>query len=191
MFTAAILLALSSCGYTFEGSGSILPSDIKTLAIRTAENNTTVPSLGVRFTEKLRSRFERYGAVKVVNPGQPADAELVSRVLSVSTSVADTTGQTDISLEQYIYFTASAELRRRNGQVLYRNPSIRTHENIANTSDVVNTSSSSFASGTISASTLSGLGSREVTRAQQEQALDDLMEEAARKLYLEAVAAEF
>ncbi|MCB0325591.1 MAG: hypothetical protein KDD69_18545, partial [Bdellovibrionales bacterium] len=145
----------------------------------------------LRFTERLLSRFERYGAVKVVEPDEEADAELITKILGIETQVRDVTGDTDIELEQDIIMTIFAELRRRNGQILYRNPQLRVRDSFATTSDVVVTSSSSFAQGGISAESLGSLGSREVSRGQQSAALDDLLDEAARQLYLDAVAAEF
>lgn len=186
-----LLLCASACGYNFQGSGSTLPPDVKTVAIKMTENNTTVPALGVRFTEKLRSRFDRYGVVKIVDFGDEADAVLITKITDLTTSVADVTAKTDIALEQDLIFTISADLRRKNGQILYTNPAITVHQRFGQTSDVVVTSSSAFAQGGIGAGTLSSLNSREVTRSQQEAVLEDLMDEAARKLYLDAVASEF
>jgi len=182
---------LSGCGYAFQGSGSILPDDVKTITILQAENNTTEPGLGLQLTEKLRSRFERYGAVKVVPPGRDADAELITRILQLQNRVRDTTGNTDIALEYELEITISAVLRRRNGQVLYRNSKLRASEIYPGVSDVVVTSSSAFAQAGIGSDTLDTLGSREVSRGARDAVLEDLMEETSRKLYLDAVSAEF
>ena len=179
-----------ACGYTFQGSGSILPADVKTVSIRLAENDTTVPGLGPRFTEKLRSRFERYGVVKVLDAGEEADAELITKIDNIDIRTRDVTGNADIALELELIMNVTAELRRRNGQILYRN-TVNANETFAGVSDVVVTSNSSFAQGGIGSQTLGSLGSREVSRGQQDQALEDVMDEAARKLYLDAVAAEF
>lgn len=186
-----LLSSLVSCGYSFQGSGSILPDDVKSIDIKVAENNTTETGLGVRFTEKLRSRFERYGAVEVVDPGEEADAELVTSILSVSNQVRDVTGSSDIALELEMILTIKAELKMRNGQILYRNDLLQVSESFGSVSDVVVTSSSQFSQGAIGAGTLSTLGSREVSRGQQNEAIEEALEEAARVLYLDAVAADF
>ena len=197
MITSRLVVAcciagfIVGCGYGFQGSGSVLPEDVQTVAIRLAENNTTEPGLGLRFTEKLRSRFERYGAVKVVDPNEEADAELVTSIKQIENRVRDVTGATDIALELELIMTISAELRMDNGQVLYRNENLRAAETYGSVSDVVVTSSSQFAQGGIESDTLSTLGSREVSRGQQNQALEEVMEETARILYLDAVAADF
>lgn len=185
------LLAAGGCGYSLQGSGSILPQDIKTIAIPLAENNTTESGLGQRFTEALRSRFDRYGVVKVVEKEDGADAVLRSKILSIDTRVRGVTSDTDIAVESDLVMTVSAELRTRAGQVLYRNASLAAAESFAGVGDVVVTSSSEFAQGDIQSSSLQTLGAREVARGQADQVLEGLLEESARKLYLEAVAADF
>ncbi len=196
-FRTALTLALTTlvgCGYTLQGSGSVLPQDIKSVYSPLADNETTEPGLGQRFTEVLRSRFERYGVVKVVERSQEADAILVAKILNLDSRIRGVKGDTDTALESDLVMTISAELRRKNGQLLYRNASLQATEEVAGVSDVVVTSSSSFAQGDVGASTLGALsadGNREVARGQEEQALDDLMEETSRKLYVEAVAADF
>ena len=186
-----LMFFFSACGYNFQGSTSSLPSDVKTVAIPIVENDTVVAGLGLKFTEALRSRFERYGIVKVVNNQASADAVLIARIKDVETDTQNVTSNTDIALEQKITLTVAADLKRQNGQILWQNKSLKTSETFASVSDVVVTSSSDFAQSGIGSDTLGSLGSREVSRAQEEQALDDLVEEASRKLYLNAVAADF
>ncbi len=190
-----IACCLSSCGYSFQGSGSILPQDIKTIAIPLAENNTTEPGLGLRFTEALRSRFDRYGAVRVIDDEGEADAVLRAKIVNITSEVSDVTSNTDIELENELVVTVSAELRRKNGQLLYRNAGMNISDSAASVSSVVVTSSSQFAQSGSSASQLADLdsnsGSREVARGQSAQLIDDLLDEASRRLYLDAVAADF
>ena len=188
---AVLFAAVQGCGYAFQGSGSILPQDIKTVAIPLAENNTTEPGLGQRFTEALRSRFDRYGAVKVVEDEDEADAVLYAKVVDVESKVSDVTSTTDIELESELVLTIAAELRRRNGQLLYKNGGMSISDSAASDRNVVVTSSSQFAQSDISSGQLDNLGSREVARGAGTQVLEDLLEEASRRLYLEAVAADF
>ena len=53
------------------------------------------------------------------------------------------------------------------------------------------TSSSAFVSSGVGTGTLGNLGQNQVSRGQQDEAIENLMDESARKLYLDAVAAEF
>jgi outer membrane lipopolysaccharide assembly protein LptE/RlpB len=188
-----ILLAffLMSCGYQFQGSGSILPPDVKTVAIPLVQNDTTDSTLTLTLTEALRSRFDRYGVVTVVERADDADAVLSTRIVKVSTDVQGVTSATDIELESSVTMDISAELKRQSGQVLWRNPNLRVTKSYASVSDTVVTSSSSFAQSGISSGSLSTLGSREVSRGQQQEALEELIDDVAQTIYFRAVASDF
>ena len=200
LFSAVILLGCVSCGYTLQGSGTILPADIKTVAIPAVENDTTESRVGARMTEELRSRFERYGVVRVVDDSSLSDAVMKVRISKIETKTRNVTASSagtipDVAVDQDLTMTLSAELRRKNGQLLYKNSNLTVSESFAGITSVVVTGSSSFAQGGIDASTLSSLGQQAssvaVAQGQQSQVLDDLIEEASRKLYLESVAADF
>ncbi len=182
---------VSSCGYHFQGSTSILPNDIKSVYISPVENFTTEARLGVEVREALISRFERYGAIEVAEKKPQADAVLDVRILKLEARTRNVSGSNDVVLEQELAMVIGGELRRKSGQILWRTSGIQASSSFADVSDVVVTSSSSFAQSGIGSGSLGTLGSREVSRAQQDQALSDLTEEVTRKLYLEAVAADF
>ena len=190
-----LLLAISSsiisCGYTFQGSGSILPAEIKTIAITQVQNNTTEAGLGQRLAQALRLRFERYGAVEIIEDSSNADAVINSEINSLSTLVKSVTGQTDIELETELVLNINAQLVTSRGETLWADPSLSVYESFANISDVVVTSSSDFAQSGIGSGTLGSLNSREVSRGQERAALDELLDEAARKIYLSAIASSF
>lgn len=188
---AGFSLAASGCGYQFQGSTSILPPDVKKIAIARVENDTTYSTVGFRLEEELRSQFERYGVVEVVDEPRTADAVLYAKVTNVDTRVRNVTSNTDVAIDEELFMTVSADLRRKNGQTLYKDPNILTTESFASVADTVVTSSSSFAQGSINADTLGSLGQREISRGQEDQSLDALIEETARKIYLNAVAAGF
>lgn len=185
-----VLVAAVSCGYSFQGSGSILPDDVETVAVPLVENRTTASGLGMLQTEKLRSRFERYGTVRVVSVEDDPDATLNTVIRDINTTVRGVTSETDIVLEQIVTLTVDAELTRRNGQVLWKG-TISASESIPATGDVVVTSSSNFAQGGIDASALNSLNDAEVARGASAFAFDDLTDDVARKIYLDAVAADF
>ncbi len=185
------LLALGGCGYKFRGSGSVLPDDVKSVAIPVVKNNTSESGLGIEFTEKLRSRFERFGVVDVLESNSDADAVLETVIKRVYTEVRDVTGVTDISLEEDLILVIDSELKRRNGQILWRVDDYVVRETFAGTSDVVVTSSSSFTQSGIGVGTLGTIGNREVSRGQQRLALSEMLDEASRVIYEDAVAADF
>ncbi len=186
-----LLSILTSCGYHFQGSRSILPEDIKTVYIAPVTNLTPEPGLGLKFTEVIRSTFERFGALRVVYQKRDADAIFKARIVSIENQTRSVTGATDIELELDLVMTISAELRRSSGQLLWSNPSYRASKSFASTSDSVVTSSADFASGSLSVGSLGGLDSREISRGQSEEVLDSLLEQTSRKLYLSSVASDF
>ena len=86
---------------------------------------------------------------------------------------------------------ASVEMKTRGGQILYKNDRLEASETVAATSDVVVTSSSNFSQAAIDSEALSTLGSREVLRGSAGAALDDVVDEMSRRVYVQAVAADF
>lgn len=161
------------------------------MAVAPVENTTTEPGLGLRFTDALRTRFERYGAVTVIDDISGADAVLKTKVKDVDTRVRNVSGTTDQELDLELVLITSAELRRRNGQILWRDDNLRVSQSFAGVGSVVVTRGATFAGGDIGASQLSTLSTREVSRGQKEAALDEAMDEASRRIYNEAVAADF
>lgn len=185
------LICLGSCGYQFQGSGTILPEDIRSVYIPLVQNDTPQPGLEQAFTESVRSRFEQYGALKVVDELDQADAIFRVRVTDIDTETRDVTGQSDIELEVELQLVVAAELRRRTGQLLWRNPSFSRSDVFSTVSDTVVTSSAAFAQSGIGAGDLGTLEARELSRGQAREVLENLIEEVSRGLYLEAVADSF
>lgn len=188
---AILIVTVSSCGYRLQGSGSVLPNDVKSISIKPVQNSTTFSGLGPKMTEKIRSRFERYGVVKIVDADEPADADLVANIVSLTTTNRDVQGQSNVQVEQNITITLSAELRKKNGQILFKNNAITANESFGTVSSNVVTSSSSFATGNLGAAALSSLSDREIARGQAAETVETLMDEAARKLYMSAIASDF
>lgn len=186
-----LAVSLSACGYTFEGGGSILPSDIKVVAIPLVQNASTESSLTNVLTEALRDRFERYGVVSVVDDMDNADAILKARILKVTRSQRTSTSKTDTELQLDTTLTMAAELRRVTGQVLWRDNNIAVSKAFGTTSGVVVTSSPDFASGSLGAGDLGQLSNREVSRGQEQDALRALAEDVAQQIYNSAVAPDF
>ncbi len=190
VLTLLALLA-TGCGYTFQGSATSLPADVKSVFISPVSNFTTETGLSLEFTEALRARFERYGIVQVVDREDRADSILAVRVLSLRSRAQSVTGSTGLELQQQLTMLIAGELRTKGGQLLWKNDGLEVADTFGSVSNTVVTSSSSFAQGPLSSETLGSLESREVLRGQQREALGDLIEEAARKIYLESAGASF
>lgn len=186
-----ILASFNACGYSFQGSGSILPTDVKRIAIPNVQNGSTESGLGTTVTEALREQFERYGAVSVVEDAAEADAVLKAKIIKVAKESRTSSSRTDTALQFDTVMTLAAELRRNNGAVLWQDNNISVSRAFGSTSGVVVTSSSDFAAGSIGSADLGSLDDRDVSRGQEQDALQVLAEQAARQIYDDAVAPDF
>lgn len=169
----------------------MLPPDVKTVFIPIVENNTTELGYASAITEALRDRFERFGAVSVVDTEAGADAVLKSKILKVDQATQSVASQTDTALQQSTTVTMFLELKRRDGTLLWRNPRLAVSKAFGSESSAVVTSSADFAGSSLGGSDLSGLGAREVQRGQEQDAVGQIAEEAARIVYEQAVAPDF
>lgn len=187
-------LNLVGCGYQFQGSGSVLPPDVKRVYIPLVENNSTESGLTTLFTEALRDRFEQYGVVTVVDDIGDSDAILKTRILKVRRETGAVSGNTDSAIQLDTTMQLAAELRRVTGSVLWKNSGFEVSKSFGSINQTVVTSSADFASSGLGLSdfaTLGQSGSREVQRGQERNILAQLANEAALKIYDAAVAPDF
>lgn len=186
-----LCLALSACSYTFQGSGSVLPPDVKNIFIPKVQNNSTEMGVGEIVTEALREQFEAYGVVNVVDRQSQADAVLNVKINSLTRTTRTVLGGNDTAIQMETVMVLDGELRRTTGPLLWKNNLIRVSQGIGTAKTAVVTSSASFASGSISSSDLSQLSAREVTRSQQSEVIPNLAQDVARKIYDASVAPDF
>lgn len=187
----ALLLVASGCGYTFRGSGSVLPADVKSIYIPNVENGSTELGLGDVVTEALREEFDSYGTVSVVERQSEADAILKVRITDVKRTTSTVRANSNTALQMDTTMNLAGELRRSTGQVLWRDNQIRVTKGYGADKSVVVATSPDFASGSISRSDLSSLSTREISRGQEQNALNALAVEGARLVYDKAVAPDF
>lgn len=186
-----VLLVASGCGYGFQGSGSILPPDVKKVYIPVAENLSPEVSLNMIVTEAMRDRFDRFGTLSVVDEQQQADAILTIAILAVKRDTAATASGTNAQLKQNANITFAGELRKTSGEILWRSTGFTITRAFGSTSGVVITSSADFATAGPSSADLASLGNREVSRGQEKQTFEDIATDAAKRVYEEAVSPDF
>jgi outer membrane lipopolysaccharide assembly protein LptE/RlpB len=191
IFLLVVVIFSSGCGYTFRGSGSVLPADVKTVYIPRVENGSTELGLADVVTEALRDEFDSYGTVSVVEKQSDADAILNVRIIDVKSTTGTVNASTNTALQMDATMLLSGELRRTTGQLLWRENNLKVTKEYAANQSVVVTTSPDFASGSISAADLSSLSSRDISRGQESQALNDLAVNAARMIYDKSVATDF
>jgi outer membrane lipopolysaccharide assembly protein LptE/RlpB len=188
---ALVTLMSTGCGYTLRGSGSVLPADVKNVYIPRVENGSTELGLADVVTDALRDEFDSYGTVSVVEKQGEADAILKVRIIDVKSTTSTVNAATNTSLQMDTTMLLGGELRRTTGQILWRDNNLKVTKEYAANQSVVVTTSPDFASGSISASDLASLSSRDISRGQEAQALNDLATNAARMIYDKSVAPDF
>jgi outer membrane lipopolysaccharide assembly protein LptE/RlpB len=186
-----VCVLMNACGYTLQGSGTVLPPDVKAIYIPQVQNNSTELGLSDIVTEALREQFEGYGVVTVVDRQSLADAVLNVKIVNVTRTTRTVLGTNDTATQMETTMVLDGELRRTTGPLLWRNNMIRVARGVGTDKSAVVTTSAAFASGSISSSDLQNLSSREVARSQENEMLPNLASEAARKIYDGAVAADF
>lgn len=194
-YSAVLVLVMSvvfgGCGYSFRGSQSALPPDVRKIYIPQVENNSTKLGLSTIVTEAIKDEFDSYGTVTVVDSQNEADAVLKVRILSIIENTGSTRSGSNTALQMQTTMNIAGELRRVTGPVLWRDGAIQATQTFGADSSVVVTSSLDFAGGPSGAGDLAGLSSREVSRGQEANALNTLAANAARQLYDKAVAPDF
>jgi outer membrane lipopolysaccharide assembly protein LptE/RlpB len=191
LIALVFMTILTGCGYTFRGSGSALPPDVKAIYIPQVDNNSTKLGLATVLTDAIRDEFDSYGSISVVDNQNQADAVLKVTIVDVKETTSAVRANTNTSLQMQTTMFLTAELRRVTGAVLWRDNQIRVTQTFGADSSVVVTSSAAFAGGSISSGDLSGLSSREISRGQEASALNSLSETAARQMYDKAIAPDF
>jgi len=187
----SLLILASACGYKFQGGGTILPPDVRKIAIPVFENDSAEAGLSNLFTDAFRDEFERYGVITIVDEENEADAILNGKIKKVKREVRTVTSGTTSGLQFDAIIELSAELKKANGAVLWKNDSLTISQGYGSTVGSVVTSSPFFASQNLAASDLTGLSSGEVARGQESGAFESLATSAARTVYDGAVAADF
>lgn len=191
LLCVGFLSSLLACGYSFQGSGSILPTNIKKIFVKDVVNNTIESAVGLIFTEALNDRFDRYGTFTVVDKESEADAVLTAEILDITRDTRSVTSGTDTALQLETTVQISANLTSKAGLLLWSNPAMVLSDTFGTAASSVVSSSADFAAGGLNASDLVGLNAREVSRDQEGQILEELLETAAKRVYEAAVLPEF
>ena len=188
---SSLVFVFVGCGYTFIGSGSSLPPNVKSVYIPFVTNLSSETYITPLITEALREEFEKYGVLKVVDSTENYDSILNVTILSVGEESRTVTANTESELQGDLILNLQVELTRRDGTILWANPHMSMSRSYAADLRTVVTGSSSFAQSGMSASDLQHLGNNEVSRSQQRITMENLIEETSKKIYMQAVAPSF
>ena len=128
---APVLLALAismACGYSLAGRGAFLPPHIKVIGVPLFTNNTSVPDVERRVTERVRSELAGRGRYRVEPSAEQADAVLSGEISSIAIVPAAFNEQR-LATRYAIVLTAKIEFRdRKDNKVIWSNPAMQFRE---------------------------------------------------------------
>ena len=117
----------AGCGYHLAGTGTFLPTNVKTIAVAPFENRTGRPEVEIRVTEAVARELSRHGNIKVVTDKSQADAYLEGTVTEFHTSPVQfnsegraTRLETTVVLRASIRDLASGEILWSQANLLFR-----------------------------------------------------------------------
>jgi len=127
--SAAIGLALGSCGYHVEGQANLVPKTIHTIAVPAFGNNTVRYKLSDLLPEAVSRELIARTHYQVVNDPTQADAVLRGNVISYlayPTLIDQGTGRTS-GLQINVRMGVSL-VERATGKVIFTRPNFEAHE---------------------------------------------------------------
>ena len=113
----------AGCGYHTAGHASVLPSDLRTLAVPAFVNQTQTYKIEQTLTAAVVQEFSTRTKYRITSDPGSADATLRGTVLSTNTTPLTYDSQTGRASSVLVIVTMSVVLTDRQGKVLYQNPS--------------------------------------------------------------------
>jgi outer membrane lipopolysaccharide assembly protein LptE/RlpB len=120
--SVAGLLLVASCGYQTTGKSSLLPPDMRTLAIPSFRNQTHTYHVETGLTSAVIREFNTRTRYRVVQTESDADATLLGTVVSVQVAPVAYDSVTGRAATGLVTIVVKVTLTARDGRVLYSNP---------------------------------------------------------------------
>jgi outer membrane lipopolysaccharide assembly protein LptE/RlpB len=120
LFLSVLSLTLAACGYTFQGRGTKLPPDVRTVGIAIFANRTIQTGIESQISGGFVDRFTSAQRLPVVDQGS-ADALLTGTIKTFTLNPIAVTSATQIATAYQIIMIVEVQLlRQRDRSVLYR-----------------------------------------------------------------------
>lgn len=128
MAVVPIFLCLAACGYSLSGRGSFLPGYIKRIGVPQFTNQTSIPDVDRRVTERVRSELTGRGRYTIVPETTGVDAVLSGEILSITITPAAFNTQQQAT-RYALTLIAKVEFKDlKANKVLWSNPSMQYRE---------------------------------------------------------------
>jgi Lipopolysaccharide-assembly len=117
-----------ACGYHTAGHATLLPSDLRTIAIPAFVNQTQTYGIEQTLTATVVQEFSTRTKDHINTAANSADATLHGVVLSTYTTPLTYDTKTGRASSVLVIVSMSVSLKDRQGRVLYQNPSYTFRE---------------------------------------------------------------
>lgn len=123
VISATLLVALltSACGYRTAGKASLIPTDVKTIAIPSFVNQTQTYRIESILTEAVVREFNTRTKFHIVSDPEGADAVLRGTVTSTQTAPVTYDSNTGRASSALVTVNMKVSLTAKDGKVLYEN----------------------------------------------------------------------
>jgi len=136
-FSLAGFLLIAGCGYHLVGSGTALPSHIKTIAIPVFGNTSTQPNIHRDITNVIRQSFIKDGRLKVVGNTQKADLVMKGVFTTYNLQAVSFTTQ-DVAREYYVQLGGNIDVLDRVKKKRFLKQDFYTKWDFQTDADVIN-----------------------------------------------------
>ena len=116
-----VLLVLSACGYHTAGKASLIPPDVKTIAIPSFVNQTQTYHIESILTQAVVREFNTRTRYRIVSDPQDADAVLRGTVTSTQFAPVTYDSNTGRASSALVTVSMKVALTAKDGKVLYQN----------------------------------------------------------------------
>ena len=123
-----ICFCLVTCGYHTAGHSTLLPSDLRTIAVPAFVNQSQTYKIEQRLTASVVQEFVTRTNYHITSDPNSADATLNGVVLSTHTTPLTYDTKTGRASTVLVIVSMSVSLKDRQGRALYQNPSYTFRE---------------------------------------------------------------
>jgi hypothetical protein len=183
-----MLVLASGCGYRLAGLGTNVPVSARTISIALFKNVSREKGLEVALQRAIEQEFRRRGALEVVE--DPQGDLVLNGTIHRFWSNPVAFSATFEAVEFQSNLLVSLKLTERStGHVLYTNPSLVETTDFGAVTGTVVTASPRFQEDTINARDLVDLTNVQIGESRRRTAMRDLVNQAAREIYVYTVEA--
>jgi hypothetical protein len=179
---------VAGCGYGLAGTGTNVPSTARSVSIELFKNHSREKGLEVAVQRAIEREFLRRGtlAVDAGGGGDLVLSGIIRRFWSVPVAFSGTLDAVEFQSNLLISVKLT---ERESGRVLYQNAGLIETTDFAAQSGTVVTASPHFQDDTLNARDLIDMTNVQLGESRRQTALDDLLGQVGRDVYLYALEA--